>query len=326
MAEDLGAGAGAGPARSSQVPLARLPGHPVAPRPGGIPGFTLLVGARRGRVPLGRLRARSGPRTASGRSAPRRCFGCSGRRSNAMIGPLRRIRVGRPKRLEVRRTTSSSSAAACTAWPPPMSWRSAASRTSRCWRRSTSGRAPVDAQHGDHPLQLPHGAGRRLLRRVGEALRAAVGGSRLQRPVQPARPPDARPHGARDRRPARARRDEPAAWASTRRSSSPRRSGKLAPALDVSKKPRFPIHAALWHPPGGIIRHDAVVWGYARGAEQLGRRDPPVHRGDRHRRRRRPRDAACRHRAGRSAPGSSSTRRPAGRPRSRRWSACGSRS
>ncbi len=45
---------------------------------------------------------------------------------------------------------------------------------------------------------------------------------------------------------------------------------KLAPALDLSKKPRFPIHAALWHPPGGIIRHDAVVWGYARRAEELG--------------------------------------------------------
>jgi sarcosine oxidase subunit beta len=27
---------------------------------------------------------------------------------------------------------------------------------------------------------------------------------------------------------------------------------------------------ALWHPPGGIIRHDAVVWGYARGASAQG--------------------------------------------------------
>ena len=27
---------------------------------------------------------------------------------------------------------------------------------------------------------------------------------------------------------------------------------------------------ALYHPPGGIIRHDAVVWGYARGADRLG--------------------------------------------------------
>ncbi len=27
---------------------------------------------------------------------------------------------------------------------------------------------------------------------------------------------------------------------------------------------------ALYHPPGGIIRHDAVVWGYARGADRAG--------------------------------------------------------
>jgi sarcosine oxidase subunit beta len=27
---------------------------------------------------------------------------------------------------------------------------------------------------------------------------------------------------------------------------------------------------ALYHPPGGIIRHDAVVWGYARGADRGG--------------------------------------------------------
>ena len=33
---------------------------------------------------------------------------------------------------------------------------------------------------------------------------------------------------------------------------------------------RYPVLGALWHPPGGIIRHDAVVWGYARGADALG--------------------------------------------------------
>ena len=27
---------------------------------------------------------------------------------------------------------------------------------------------------------------------------------------------------------------------------------------------------ALYHPPGGIIRHDAVVWGLARGADSGG--------------------------------------------------------
>jgi sarcosine oxidase subunit beta len=45
---------------------------------------------------------------------------------------------------------------------------------------------------------------------------------------------------------------------------------KLAPAIDVSTNTRFPILGALHHPPGGIIRHDAVVWGYARGADLYG--------------------------------------------------------
>ena len=44
----------------------------------------------------------------------------------------------------------------------------------------------------------------------------------------------------------------------------------LVPALDVSKAAHAPIQAALYHPPGGIIRHDAVVWGYARGADRMG--------------------------------------------------------
>jgi sarcosine oxidase, subunit beta len=42
------------------------------------------------------------------------------------------------------------------------------------------------------------------------------------------------------------------------------------PALDMSQRPHYPIKAALYHPPGGMIRHNAVVWGYARGAERLG--------------------------------------------------------
>lgn len=44
----------------------------------------------------------------------------------------------------------------------------------------------------------------------------------------------------------------------------------LAPFLDISDHPRYPILGALWHPPGGIVRHDAVVWGYARAAAALG--------------------------------------------------------
>lgn len=45
---------------------------------------------------------------------------------------------------------------------------------------------------------------------------------------------------------------------------------KICPALDVSDHPRQPIHGALWHPPGGIVRHDAVVWGYAHHADRMG--------------------------------------------------------
>jgi sarcosine oxidase subunit beta len=45
---------------------------------------------------------------------------------------------------------------------------------------------------------------------------------------------------------------------------------RLVPDLDLSDRPRYPVLGALYHPPGGIIRHDAVVWGYARGADRRG--------------------------------------------------------
>jgi sarcosine oxidase subunit beta len=45
----------------------------------------------------------------------------------------------------------------------------------------------------------------------------------------------------------------------------------LAPAMEVDNpRATFPIVGALYHPPGGIIRHDAVVWGLARGADRGG--------------------------------------------------------
>ena len=45
---------------------------------------------------------------------------------------------------------------------------------------------------------------------------------------------------------------------------------RLVPFMDTSEHARYPILGALYHTPGGIIRHDAVVWGYARGADALG--------------------------------------------------------
>src|SRR6201986_4840297 len=46
---------------------------------------------------------------------------------------------------------------------------------------------------------------------------------------------------------------------------------RLAPAMQVEDAhATYPIMGALYHPPGGIIRHDAVVWGFARGADRGG--------------------------------------------------------
>jgi sarcosine oxidase, subunit beta len=44
----------------------------------------------------------------------------------------------------------------------------------------------------------------------------------------------------------------------------------LAPAMYVGEDATHPIMGALYHPPGGIIRHDAVVWSLARGADEGG--------------------------------------------------------
>jgi sarcosine oxidase subunit beta len=45
---------------------------------------------------------------------------------------------------------------------------------------------------------------------------------------------------------------------------------RLVPYMDTSDRARYPILGALYHPPGGTIRHDAVVWGYARAADAHG--------------------------------------------------------
>ena len=45
---------------------------------------------------------------------------------------------------------------------------------------------------------------------------------------------------------------------------------RLVPFTDTSAQARYPILGGLYHPPGGIIRHDAVVWGYARAADAMG--------------------------------------------------------
>jgi sarcosine oxidase subunit beta len=52
--------------------------------------------------------------------------------------------------------------------------------------------------------------------------------------------------------------------------ATPAEIARMVPGLDVSDRAHEPILAGLYHPPGGIIRHDAVVWGFARGADRQG--------------------------------------------------------
>jgi sarcosine oxidase subunit beta len=45
---------------------------------------------------------------------------------------------------------------------------------------------------------------------------------------------------------------------------------KLVPTIDLREKKPLPILAALYQSTAGVVRHDAVVWGYGRGADRLG--------------------------------------------------------
>jgi sarcosine oxidase, subunit beta len=45
---------------------------------------------------------------------------------------------------------------------------------------------------------------------------------------------------------------------------------EVCPVVDLTGGGHHPILGAAYHPPGSIIRHDAVVWGYAAAAQRLG--------------------------------------------------------
>lgn len=51
---------------------------------------------------------------------------------------------------------------------------------------------------------------------------------------------------------------------------TPQQIKEIEPALDTSARARYPILGASWQPRGGVARHDAVAWGFARGADALG--------------------------------------------------------
>lgn len=45
---------------------------------------------------------------------------------------------------------------------------------------------------------------------------------------------------------------------------------ELVPHMDCSDNARYPILGASWQPRAGVARHDAVAWGFARGADAHG--------------------------------------------------------
>ncbi|OHC50576.1 MAG: sarcosine oxidase subunit beta [Rhodobacteraceae bacterium GWF1_65_7] len=49
----------------------------------------------------------------------------------------------------------------------------------------------------------------------------------------------------------------------------PEKVKELVPIINIDG-PRYPVLGALYQPRGGTARHDAVAWGYARGADQRG--------------------------------------------------------
>src|SRR5262249_61304899 len=45
---------------------------------------------------------------------------------------------------------------------------------------------------------------------------------------------------------------------------------RLCPEINLADDVRYPVLAALYHPPGAIARHDAVAWGYAMEGAKFG--------------------------------------------------------
>lgn len=50
----------------------------------------------------------------------------------------------------------------------------------------------------------------------------------------------------------------------------PKQIKEIVPHMDCSENTRYPIMGASWQPRGGVARHDAVAWGFARGGDAYG--------------------------------------------------------
>ena len=51
---------------------------------------------------------------------------------------------------------------------------------------------------------------------------------------------------------------------------SPQRVKEICPIINLDPNARYPVLGGLWQPRGGTARHDAVAWGFARAADDMG--------------------------------------------------------
>ena len=125
-------------------------------------------------------------------------------------------------------------------------------------------------QHDDRALQLPAAATRSASTSIrcgcgrtspttstttscSRSAASSTSRTRRRRPTTTCRRGNAMRHGGGD-----------AVWL------TPEEIGRKVRGLDVSGSARFPVVGGLLQPKAGTARHDAVAWGYARGADRRG--------------------------------------------------------
>ena len=124
-------------------------------------------------------------------------------------------------------------------------------------------------QHHHRPLQLPAARQHPVLRMVDEAVGGPGAGPQLQRHGQPARRAQPLPFRTRSATPSRGAAMPCGCTASMPSCSTATGCARCVPFLDFDNA-RFPIQGGLLQRRGGTARHDAVAWGYARGADMRG--------------------------------------------------------
>ena len=108
------------------------------------------------------------------------------------------------------------------------------------------------------------------LRARRQAVGGPVAGAQLQRHVLPARRHDAGPQRARRAAASSATSTPTGSYGIDNEWLSAAEAKAFCPPLNISPDIRYPVIGAALQRRGGVARHDAVAWGYARGADALG--------------------------------------------------------